>query len=132
MLALIIAHPGAVRDGLVALLEAAPEISKILQVKKVKPAWDFVQVIQPNIILIYTISITPELAAFIAKLVGDRISPILVIVESEEDRHTAVSQGADVAVMAGLPPAKLRIHITTLLYKDSETRKSRLLEGDIK
>jgi len=117
MLALIIAHPGAVRDGLVALLEAAPEISKILQVEKVKPAWDFVQV---------------KLATFIAKLVGDRISPILAIVESEEDRHTAVSQGADVVVMAGLPPAKLKNHITTLLHKDSETRRSKLLEGDIK
>jgi DNA-binding NarL/FixJ family response regulator len=127
MLALIVACPGAVRDGLVALLEAAPEIDKIVQVEKVKPAWDFVQVIQPNITLIYTISITPELAAFIAKLVGDQLSPILAIVESEEDRHTAVSQGADVAIMAGLPPPKLRTHITTLLHKDSETRKSQSL-----
>lgn len=115
MLALIVAHPSSVRDGLVALLEASPEINKIVQVEKLKSAWDIVEVICPNITLVYFASLTSEHAAFITKLNTGRISPILAIVNSEEDRQKTIAIGADIVVMEGLPSAKLATYITTLL-----------------
>ena len=117
MLALIVAHTGPVRDGLVAILDAMPEINKIVQVEGAQSAWEFVQVVVPEITLIYAKSLTEELATLIDNLKRACSSPILAILGSEADRQTAVSYGADIVVMEGLPPAKLANHITTLLQQ---------------
>lgn len=117
MLALVVAQHGPVRDGLVALLEASPDINKIVQIKEAESAWDFVQAISPNITLIYATSLTQEISTLIAKLNGAFGSPILAIVASEEDRIIALDAGADVAVLEGLPSSKLAIHIAKLSRK---------------
>lgn len=117
MLALVVAQHGPVRDGLVALLEASPDINKIVQIKEAESAWDFVQAISPNITLIYATSLTQEISTLIAKLNGAFGSPILAIVASEEDRIIALDAGADVAVLEGLPSSKLAIHIAQLSRK---------------
>ena len=53
MLALIVARPGPVNDGLVALLEAAPQVRKIAHVRTAVDAWDLVNEICPDITLVH-------------------------------------------------------------------------------
>ena len=68
MLSLVVARPGPVCDGLVALLGAMPDIRKIVQIPEVVDVWDFVRVIEPDIILIYATSLTQELASLILQI----------------------------------------------------------------
>ena len=122
MLALVIARPGPVCDGLVALLGATPNVRKIVQIAQPEDAWDFVQTICPDITIICASPFANSLANLISQLKASCRRPILAIVNSEEDRQTAVSYGADVVVMEGLPSSKLAMHITTLLQQHSETQ----------
>lgn len=119
MLALVVARSGAVRDGLLALLEASPDINKIVQVGEAQPACEFARTICPDITLIYDTSAAQELSRSIAKLKGACHSPILAIVASDENRQTAVSSGADITVLEGLPSSKLASHIAQLIQKPS-------------
>ena len=122
MLALIVSRSCAVRDGLVALLEASQEIDIIVQSLGAQSAWNLVQDVNPDITLVYIDYLTQELATFIANLNSTCISPILAIVNSEVDRQKIVACGADIVVMEGLPSAKLATHITALLQQDSEIK----------
>jgi len=115
MLALIVAQHSIVRDALVALLEAWPGISKIVQVEKAQSAWEFTQVLCPDITLIYGPSLTPDLVKFIKKLTGTCSNPIMAIVSSEEDRKTAVACGVDIALIEGLPSSELAVYIAQLI-----------------
>ena len=120
MLALVIDRPGPVRDGLVALLEATPAVRKIVQIAQAEDAWDFIQSIRTDIVLIHTSPLTQELATLISRIKRSRRCPLLVIVDSEEDRKTTVAQGADIVVLEGLPSSKLANHITSLLHQNSD------------
>jgi DNA-binding NarL/FixJ family response regulator len=122
MLALIVSRSCAVRDGLVALLEATLEIDIIVQSMGVQSAWNLVQDVNPDITLVYIEYLTQDLATFIANLNSTCNSPILAIVNSEIDRQKIVDYGADIVVLEGLPSAKLANHITTLLQQDSEIK----------
>lgn len=119
MLALIVAQPGPVNDGLVALLEAAPQVRKIAHVRTAKDAWDFVNTICPDIAVIHTTSLLPDLAAFITDYKDRCRSPLLAIVLNEEDRQLAEAHGADIAVMEGLPSSKLSLHLASLMQENS-------------
>jgi len=125
MLALVVARPGSVRDGLVALLSARPDVRKLVQIEQAEDAWDFVQTIFPDITLIHASPLTQELSNFISQAKQFCQRPLLTIVNSEVDRKTAVAQGADVVVMEGLPSAKLAGHITALLHQNSATQNRR-------
>ncbi len=122
MLALVVARPGPVCDGLVALLGATPNVRKIVQIAKPEDAWDFVQTICPDITIICASPFSNRLANLISQVKAFGEWPLLAIVNSEEDRQTAVADGADVVVMEGLPSSKLAMHITTLLQQHSETQ----------
>ena len=122
MLALVVARPGPVCDGLVALLGAIPDVRKIVQVTGAQDAWDFTQTLCPNITLIHASPLSSSLANFVQQMKLFCVQPIVVIVNSEEDRKTAVADGADIVVMEGLPSSKLAMHITTLLQQHSETQ----------
>jgi hypothetical protein len=50
--------------------------------------------------------------------------PLLAIVNSEEARKLFIAQGADVVVMEGLPSAKLKNLITSLLQQNADTLTS--------
>jgi len=120
MLALIVARPGPVNDGLVALLEAAPQVRKIAHVREAKDAWDFVNTVCPDIAVIHTGTLLPEIAAFITDYKDLCRSPLLAIVFNEEDRQMAEAHGADVAVIEGLPSSKLALYLTSLMQESSE------------
>jgi DNA-binding NarL/FixJ family response regulator len=122
MLALVLAHPGLICDGLVALLGSTPEVRKIVHIKEPIDALDFAQKINPDITLIHTSSLSQELAFFIIQLKEMCDYPVLIIVASEEDRKTAIAHGADVAVMEGLPSVTLGTHISILLQQNSDTK----------
>jgi DNA-binding NarL/FixJ family response regulator len=123
MLALVVARPGPVRDGLVALLEAAPDVRKIVQIAQANDALDFVQTISPDITLIHATPHSSELGILISRMKRLCRCPLLAIVDSEEDRKTAVAQGADDVVLEGLPAVKLATHITLLLHQNSDIQK---------
>jgi DNA-binding NarL/FixJ family response regulator len=114
MLALVVARPGPVCDGLVALLGATPNVRKIVQIARSEDAWDFVQTICPKITIIHASPLTDSLANLISQMRAFCRRPILAIVNSEEDRQTAVAFGADVVVMEGLPSSKLAVYISSL------------------
>jgi len=116
MLALLVAGSGPVRDGLVALLEATPDVRKIVQISQTEDVLEFVQTISPDIALIHASPLSLELTTLISSMKRSCRCPLLVIVSSEEARKTAVAQGADVVVLEGLPSAKLANHITSLLH----------------
>ncbi len=118
MLALVVAHPGLVRDGLTALLSATPGVGKIVQVEHADAAWDFMQSICPNIAIIHAPQLTSELTELISQVKNNyRQVPLLIIVTNEADRETAVSSGAVIAIMEGIPSYKLSAYITTLLQQ---------------
>ena len=117
MLALVVARPSTVRDGLVALLEASPEIDKIMQVEKAGTALDVVRTIQPNITLLYNTALTSDLLALVAELKRVCSCPLVAVVGSEEDRKAAVSHGADIAVLEGLPSSRLETEIARLIQQ---------------
>ncbi|UCC51515.1 MAG: hypothetical protein JSV68_20775 [Anaerolineaceae bacterium] len=123
MLALIVARPGPVCDGLVALLSASQVVTKIVQIAQPEDAWDFVQSICPNLTLIYASPLQPDLAHLITQMKAFCHRPVLVIVNSEEDRQAAATHGADSVVMEGIPSSKLATHITILLQKSSQKEK---------
>lgn len=120
MLALIVAQPGPVNDGLVALLEASPDVRKIAHVRTAEDAVDFVISICPDIVVIHTTSLSPELALFIANYKNLCRAPLLAIVLSEEDRQVAEAHGADMVVIEGLPYSKLSLYLSSLLQQGSE------------
>ena len=111
MLALVVARSGPVRDGLVALLDALPDVRQIVQVAQADDAWEFAQSTCPEITLIHASSLSTNLSDFILKVKSRCSSPLLIITTSEEERQTAVSQGADVAEpldrRAAVPPVHL-------------------------
>ena len=123
MLALVVARPGPVCDGLVALLVAIPDVRKIVQVAGAQDAWDFTQTLCPNITLIHASPLSSSLTNFVLQMKLFCVQPIVAIVNSEEDRQTAVSNGADVVFMEGLPSAKLAAHITIQLQQQAETKQ---------
>ena len=120
MLALIVARPGPVCDGLVALLGASPDVRKIVQVARAEDAWDFVQSICPDLTLIYDSPLTSDIANLISQMKASCGWPVLIIVNSEEDRQTAVAHDADVVVMEGLPSSKLAAQIISLLQQSED------------
>ena len=117
MLALVVARPGPVNDGLVALLEAAPQVRKIAHVRTANDAWDFVNKICPDITLIHAATLSEELATFMADYKVACSSPLLAVVLSEEERQMALAYGADIAVIEGLPASKLSAHLASLLQQ---------------
>ena len=120
MLALVVARPGPVCDGLVALLGASPDVRKIVQVARAEDAWDFVQSIYPDMTLIYASPLTSDVANLISQIKAYCGRPVLIVVSSEEDRQTAVAHDADVVVMEGLPSSKLATQITSLLQQNED------------
>jgi DNA-binding NarL/FixJ family response regulator len=117
MLALVVARPGPVNDGLVALLEAAPQVRKIAHVWTANDAWDFVNKVCPDITLVHAVTLSQELATFMADYKAACSSPLLVIVLSEEERQMALAYGADIVVIEGLPASKLSAHLANLLHQ---------------
>ncbi|NCF69937.1 MAG: hypothetical protein GWP61_28665 [Chloroflexi bacterium] len=121
MLALIVARPGPVCDGLVALLGASQVVTKIVQIPQPEDAWDFVQSICPNLTLIYASPLAPDLANLITQMKAFCCRPVLAIVTSEEDRQAAAAHGADSVVMEGIPSSKLGKRISTLLKQNDKS-----------
>jgi hypothetical protein len=120
MLALIVARPGPLNDGLVALLEAAPQVRKIAHVRTAEDAWDFINTICPDIAVIHAATLSPELVTLIADYKDRCRTPLLAIVLNEEDRQVAEANGADMAVIEGLPSFKLSLYLTSLMQESSE------------
>lgn len=123
MLALIVARPGPVCDGLVALLGASPDVRKIVQVASATDAWDFAQSICPDMTLIYDSPLTPDIANLVTEMKASCGRPVLIIVSSEEDRQTAIVHDADVVVMEGLSSSKLAAQITSLLQQSEDDQR---------
>lgn len=115
MLALVVAKPGPVSDGLVALLDAAPQVRKVAHVRTADDAWDFVNEICPDITLVHAATLSQELVTFMADFKAVYGSPLLAIVPGEEERQMALAQGADIVVIEGLPASKLSAHLADLL-----------------
>ncbi len=130
MLALIVARPGLVRDGLSALLSATPDIHQIVQVEEAAAAWDFVQTICPSLTIIHASSLTSDLIDFVKKEKDFCHCSQLLIVTNETDRKTAVSLNPDLVIMEGTPSAKLAHHITTLIDQQSEDQSGHLKENN--
>jgi len=121
MLALVVARPGPVCDGLVALLGVSQTVTKIVQIAQPEDAWDFAQSICPDLTIIHASLLTPGLVNLITQMKAFCGRPLLAIVNSEEDRKTAFAYGAGNVVMEGIPSSKLSTRISTLLQQNDKS-----------
>jgi len=130
MLALVVARPGLVRDGLSALLSATPDIHQIVQVEEAAAAWEFVKTICPSLTIVHASPLTLDLIDFVEKEKNYCQCSQLLIVTNEADRKTAVSLNPDLVIMEGTPSAKLATYITTLLKQQSKGHSGQLKENN--
>lgn len=93
---------------------------KIAHVRTAEDAWDFVNKICPDIAVIHAATLSPELVTLIADYKDRCRTPLLAIVLNEEDRQVAEANGADMAVIEGLPSFKLSLYLTSLMQESSE------------
>lgn len=122
MLALVVARPGMVRDGLSALLSATTDVRQVVQVEDADSAWEFVRTICPDLTILHVSPLTSELIEFIEKEKNFCDCPLLMIVKDEAERKTAVSLNPDLVIMEGTPSAKLADHINTLLNQSTKNK----------
>lgn len=115
-LALIVAKPGHIWDGVQSLLRSLPEIEIIAEVKC------------PEVLLKMGSEMQPDLIFLDASLFGENIRNVItkisrewshtqcvVLVEESQDQQAIYEAGADLVVPQGFPAAKLVAAIEELL-----------------
>ena len=116
VLALIVAHPGPVRDGLRALLTAIPQVESLKEVDDASSALRIVEKHRPALVLMS------------ADLSGDEVWNLLrqiktewpqtrsiLLVNGVQQQRLAQAAGADGILFEGSPASKLSTTIKNLL-----------------
>ncbi len=120
-LALIVAKPDHMRDGVQSLLRTLPQIEIIAEIKS------------PSVLLSMGSEIKPDLILLDANLYGDNIlkaiakikeewssAPCVVLVKDSRHHQALYDAGVDLVVPQGLPATKLVAAIEELLSANSE------------
>lgn len=115
MFSLVVARPDAISDGLVALLRTIPEIRQIAQVAETVDAWEFIQALEPDLILIHAVPLLDEITDFVRQVACTYNIPQLVIVGSTLDCQTLRTRDTDIVVIEGIASAQIRTHILSIV-----------------
>ncbi len=118
-MALIVAQPGPLRDGLKALLMTVPQIETVMQVSDVSSVRAAIAQDRPVLVLLdtnFTNGNGPSTVVKLIKAEGSQ-SRCLVLADNIQQQQQATIAGADVALLKGLPAARLFETIEELLSK---------------
>ena len=119
-LALIVASPGPLREGLRAVLTALPYLDDVLEVDNIAAAVSLSSSCTPALVLLSTSSDgsnTPEGCQLIKSYWPD--SPCLALVDTVALESVAGAAGADLVLVKGVRPDTLLGRIEKLLAKQS-------------
>jgi len=117
ILALIVAPPGPVRDGLRALLTAISQVTSLKEIDNVSLALRVVEEHHPALILISVNTTGDEVWNLLARLKSDHSQTrSILLVNDVRQQQLAQSAGADGVLLRGAPAAKLSATIKSLLH----------------
>ncbi len=117
ILALIVAHPGPVRDGLRALLTAIPRVASLREIDDASSALRMVEQDRPALVLISVASPGDEVWNLLAQIKAKypRTRSIL-LVDDVQQQQLAQAAGADGVLLKGDPASRLSATIKRLLH----------------
>ena len=116
VLALIVAHPGPVRDGLRALLTAIPQVESSKEVDDASSALRIVKEHHPALVLISTDLSGDEVWDLLRQIKAERPQTrSILLVNDVQQQRLAQAAGADGVLFEGSPASKLSATIKHLL-----------------
>jgi DNA-binding NarL/FixJ family response regulator len=115
-LALIVAKPGHLWDGVQSLLRTLPEIEIIAEIKCPSVLFKMGSEIQPDLILLDASLIGENIRKAITKISEEwPCTQCVVLVEDSQQHQAICDAGADLVVPQGFPATKLVAAIEELL-----------------
>ena len=121
-LALLVAHPGELRDGLESLLHASAGISVVVTADDFRSALEEVQSECPELVVVELAvgdaAQASELAELKSKCPG---SKYLALAENAVQAAQAESAGADIAVLKGYRAAELSDMVSKMLVGNTKS-----------
>lgn len=115
-LALIVAKPGHLWDGMQSLLRTLPEIEIIAEIKYPSVLFKMGSEMQPDLILLDASLFGENICKAITKISREwSHTHCVVLVEDGQHDHAVYGAGADLVVPQGFPASKLVAAIEELL-----------------
>lgn len=119
-LALMVAKPGHLWDGVQSLLRTLPEIEIIAEIKSPSVLFKMGSEMQPDLILLDAGLFGENICEAITKISGEWSHTQCVVLLEDSQHHQAVyDAGADLVVPKGFPASKLVAAIEELLSPPS-------------
>ena len=119
-LALVLAKPGHLRNGLQSLLRTIARIEIIAESQDPSALLKITEEIHPELIFIDANVFDEDNWTAISKLKAERPTiKILVLIENGQQRQSAKEAGADIVLQKGFPAAKLVHLIEDRLFENS-------------
>jgi DNA-binding NarL/FixJ family response regulator len=123
-LALIVAKPGHLRDGVQSLLRTLPEIEIIAEIEIPSVLLKMGSEIQPDLILLDASLFGENIGKAITKISEEwPHTQCVVLVEDSQHYQAVYDAGADLVVPQGFPATKLVAAIEELLSPHLEDKK---------
>ncbi len=117
ILALIIAPPGPVRDGLRALLTAIPQVASLKEIDDVSSALRVVEEHRPALVLISVNEAGDEVWNVLAQIKAKHPQTRSILLANDvQQQQLAQTNGADGVLLRGAPASRLSATIKSLLY----------------
>ena len=116
MIALIVARPGLLRDGLLGMLSTMPEIAVVAVTADLESALESVAKSCPSIVVMEPCRLDAEYLAQVQALrVTCPRTRIIALVEDLKEAQACEEGAVDAALIKGAPPARLSDTISGLL-----------------
>ena len=116
ILALIVAHPGPVRDGLRALLTAIPQVASLKEIDDALSALQVVEEHRPALVLISVNSTDDKVWNLLAQIKAKHPQTrSILLVNDVQQQQLAQTAGADGVLLKGAPASRLSATIKHLL-----------------
>jgi len=117
ILALIVAHPGPVRDGLRALLTAIPQVASLKEVDDASSALRVIEEYSPALVLISVNATSDDVWNLLAQIKAKHPQTrSILLVDDVQQQQLAQATGADGVLLRGAPASRLSATIKSLLY----------------